>query len=278
MFVVFLSRTLTNRLKLLVKNMSKISDGKFDVFVRYEGNDEISELYASFKNMVERINTLINEVYVLDIEKKDAEIKALQSQINPHFLFNTMESIRMNLWNKQDYETSEIIQKFSKLLRKSIDWGTEKIALKQEIDLVETYLKIQQYRYKNKFEYTIEIDETLFDCVIPKFTLQPIVENAIYHGIEMKKGKSMLFITTEIVNNDFKIIIQDDGVGIDEEKLCQIKEQILQEGFSSSNSRIGIRNVHQRIQLSYGRNYGIIIDSKKNSGTKVEILLPKIIN
>lgn len=274
-FVVFLSRTLTSRLKMLVRNMSNIRDGKFDVFVKFEGNDEISELYVGFKSMVERINNLIYEVYMLDIEKKDAKIKALQSQINPHFLFNTMESVRMNLWNRQDYETSEIIQKFAKLLRKSIEWGSGKITLFQEVDLVETYLRIQQYRYKEKLSYEINIDPNLYSYIIPKFILQPIVENAIYHGIEMKKGNGCLTIYSEDAGNDIRIIVEDDGVGIDESRLAELRE-LLRVGTSGSpDTRIGIINVHQRIQFFYGIEYGITIESILRAGTKVQIVLPK---
>lgn len=273
-FIVLFSRTLTLRVQLLARNMSKISDGKFDVFVDTRGKDEIAELASSFKSMVERINNLINEVYLLDIKKKEAEINALQSQINPHFLFNTMESIRMNLWNKQDYETSEIIQKFAKLLRKSIEWGNDKVTLQREIELVEIYLKIQQYRYFEKLEYQIKIDESLNEYTIPKFTIQPIVENAIGHGIEMKKGKGMLRIFSEITEGKVIIVVQDDGIGIDEEKLELLKKSIYSSESESEGLRIGIRNVHQRLQLFYGENYGISISSKKCEGTRVEIAIP----
>lgn len=275
-FILLFSRTLTKRLSKLVKNMSGVRDGKFDVFVDCSGRDEISELSSSFKNMMERINNLINEVYILDIKKKEAEINALQSQINPHFLFNTMESIRMNLWNKQDYETSEIVQKFAKLLRKSIEWGNDNITLQREIELVEIYLKIQQYRYEDKLDYKINIDESLSRYIIPKFTIQPIVENAICHGIELKKGKGLLRIFSETTEDNLLIIVQDDGVGMDEEKLGSLKNNIYSRNNETIGSRIGIKNVHQRIQLLYGENFGIKVSSEKNKGTRVEIVLPKI--
>lgn len=274
LFILLFSRTLSKRVKQLAKNMSGIRDGKFDVFVDTSGKDEISELSSSFKNMVERINNLINEVYILDIKKKEAEINALQSQINPHFLFNTMESIRMNLWNKQDYETSEIIQKFAKLLRKSIEWGNDKITLERETELMEIYLRIQQYRYKDKFRYEIRIDEGLNEYLLPKFTIQPIVENAIGHGIEMKKGRSALLIFSETAGDSVRIVVQDDGVGMDEEKLELLKKDIYGKNNETAATRIGLRNVHQRLQLFYGEKYGINISSKKGEGTRVEILIP----
>lgn len=273
-FVLLFANKLTKRLKMLVRNMAKIRDGKFDVFVEHEEKDEIGELSKSFKNMVDRINNLINEVYLLDIKKKEAEINALQSQINPHFLFNTMESIRMDLWDKQCYETSEVIQKFSELLRISINWGNDIISIKQEIDLIETYLKIQKYRYDDKFEYEINIAEDLYSHSIPKFTLQPLVENAIYHGIEMKKGKGMLRIYSQTSENQLKIIILDDGVGMNEETLTSIREHIYSEHAETGRTRVGIRNVHQRLILLYGVGYGVFIESVEDQWTKVEVLLP----
>jgi two-component system sensor histidine kinase YesM len=274
-FVIFLSKTLTGRLENLTNNMSKIDEGNFEVFVSNTGNDEIAILSKSFKKMIEKVNTLINEVYLLDIEKKQAEINALQSQINPHFLFNTMESIRMNLWRKKDYETSEIIQKFAKLLRKTIEWKSDKLSLKQELELIETYLNIQKYRYKDKFTFEIRIDETLKDYIIPKFSLQPIVENAIYHGIEMKKGSGVLEIYSELDEKFLKIIVKDDGVGIESERLSYLKEQLLANTSQQNRDRIGIWNVHERLRLSYGTEYGLNVESVKNVGTTFELLLPK---
>jgi two-component system sensor histidine kinase YesM len=272
--MVLYSNALTSRLKLLVKNMSKIKDGKFDVFVSSDKDDEIGDLSRSFKSMVNRINNLINEVYLLEIKKKEAEINALQSQINPHFLFNTMESIRMNLWKKDDFETSEIVQKFAQLLRKSIDWASDGIELKKEIELVATYLDIQKYRYREKLEYVIQIDDELNNYIIPKFTLQPIVENAIYHGIEMKKGKGRVTISSQVSEQGLKVIVKDDGIGMDEDKLSTVRKQISSPMEEDRKTRIGIRNVHQRLKLYYGETYGVSIYSNKNTGTVVEILLP----
>jgi two-component system sensor histidine kinase YesM len=275
LFVLLFSNKLTKRLEMLVRNMAKIRGENFNAFVSFEENDEIGALSKSIKSMVDRINNLIKEVYVLDIKKKEAEINALQSQINPHFLFNTMESIRMNLWKKQDYETSEVIQNFAHLLRKSIDWSSYNITLKHEIDLVSAYLEIQKYRYKDKVDYEITVSEELVHFIIPKFTLQPIVENAIYHGIEMKKGKGKLILNAEIVDNKLKIVVQDDGVGMDPNTLEFAREQIYSEQQVDGAKRsVGIRNVHQRLKLHFGDEYGININSEINVGTIVEIYLP----
>jgi two-component system sensor histidine kinase YesM len=254
--------------------MSMVSEGNFKVFVDCSGTDEISELARDFKIMVEKVNALINEVYILDIKKKEAEFNALQSQINPHFLFNTMESIRMNLWNRQDYATSEIIQQFALLLRKSIERTDDIIPIYQESELVETYLKIQKYRYGEKLEYEINIPETFYYNIIPKFTLQPIVENAVYHGICQKKGKGKLSIIADKLGDFLCITVEDNGAGMVESKLKEINEQLSENQADKGSGRIGIRNVHQRLRLYFGSPYGMTITSRKNVGTRVEILLP----
>lgn len=281
--VYFFSNALTKRLSLLVRNMGKIREGRFEVFVSDDQTDEIGELAKSFKNMVERINALIANVYIaemhvkdLDIKKKQAEINALQSQINPHFLFNTMESIRMNLLKKGDHETSEIIQKFAKLLRKSIDWSSDSITLQQEMEIVKNYLEIQNYRYRDKFKYEIEIPCESYQFIIPKFTLQPIVENAICHGLEMKEGTGKLQIRAQTVESGFEIIVRDDGVGMNENQLMKVREQIYGGQVSGSNAGIGLINVQHRLELCYGEGHGISINSAENVGTEVKILLPAV--
>jgi two-component system sensor histidine kinase YesM len=275
------SNTLTSRLKLLVRNMSMIRDGKFEVFVGIEDQDEIGMLSKSFSNMVNRINLLIKEVYVSELQIKDLEIKtkeakfnALQSQMNPHFLFNTMESIRMNLLGKRDYETSEIIQTFAKLLRKSMDWSRDMITLSQELELVEQYLKVQQYRYRERIQYIIDIDETLKQHYIPKFTLQPVVENAIYHGIEMKEHAGKCWIDAGLEGSDLIIRIRDDGVGMESEKLENVKKIVYAEDDPTGENHIGLRNVHMRLKLNYGDGYGIMIESVKDAGTIIQLRIP----
>ncbi len=283
-FVLLFVSKLTKRLKLLVINMTKIRDGRFDVFVDVSGSDEIAELSMTFKRMIDRINNLINEVYVaemqvkdLKIEKQQAEIWALQSQINPHFLFNTMESIRMDLWLKKEYEISEVIERFSTLLRKSIEWSDENNTINHEIQLIEDYLKIQKYRYVNKFDYKISVGQEFYDYIVPKFTLQPIVENAIYHGLELKDGKGYVTITAEFVNDDIRILVMDDGVGMKKEVLNALQNDLKgQESINGKNVRIGIKNVHQRLKLNYGDKYGLKFESLEGLGTKVEVLLPGI--
>ncbi|HHW47728.1 MAG TPA: sensor histidine kinase [Clostridiaceae bacterium] len=279
--IVLFSNLLTVRLKRLLNNMVQVRNGNFEVFVDDGSKDEIGELSEGFKEMILRINKLISEVYVanlrvkdLQIKKTEAEIKALQSQINPHFLFNFMESICMNLLKKKDYETCDIIQRFAKLLRKSIEWGKDEVTLEQELELAENYLKIQKFRYRDKFEYEININPGLLNLAIPKFTLQPIIENALYHGIERIEKAGRLNIYSQIRENEVAIIVEDNGLGIDEKMLKIIMKRIEADNDNLDTNHIGLSNVHQRLKLYYGEDYGISIFSTKDSGTKVEIRLP----
>ena len=281
-FVFLFSNAITIRYRKLLNNMSKIKEGKYNVAVD-DGNDEISELSKNFKSMAEKIDYLVNEVYEaalqvkdLETEKKEATIFALQSQINPHFLFNTMESIRMDLWLKQEYEISDVIARFSAFLRKSIEWSNDKNTIIKEKVLVEDYLQIQKYRYVDKLDYQINIDSEFDDCSIPIFILQPIVENAIGHGIELKKGKGCVTISAEEYEDDLRIIVEDDGIGIPEDTLIKIKTALNSEQDKSGKTRIGLRNVHQRLILQFGSKYGLTIDSHEGKGTRVNVLLPRI--
>jgi two-component system sensor histidine kinase YesM len=280
------SYKLTSRLRILADSMKKIKEeDSLEVLLSYDGNDEIGQLSDSFKEMINRLNNLISEVYLaeikvkdLELEKKEAEIHALQSQINPHFLFNTMESISMNSLNKGDLETAEIVRSFSKLLRRSIEWENDTTTLKHELDLVWDYLKIHKFRHKDKFRYEISIDQRFNNVCIPKFILQPVVENAIYHGLELKVDQGLLRIYARADENDLEIIVEDNGLGIKQEVLKNIQSTLeTGEGTADTSGQrkgIGLSNIHQRLRLYYGGKYGIGIDSAENAGTKVVIRIP----
>jgi sensor histidine kinase YesM len=279
--LIFLfSNQITRRLESLVRNMSEIREGQFGIFVDVDSKDEVGNLAKSFKSMITRIDNLISEVYTaemkasnLALEKKTAEIHALQSQINPHFLFNTMETIRMNLLIKKEFEIAKIVESYANLFRESCDWREDEILICQELEFVKYYLNIQAFRHKDKFTYSFDIDEELKDALILKFTLQPIVENAVYHGIEMKEGVGSLKISIKRVDSTVRVIVEDDGVGMTEEELNNLKERLT---LSDANGKrgVGVRNVDQRLKLFYGDEYGVNIESRKNIGTRVKLTLP----
>ncbi|MBC8081486.1 MAG: sensor histidine kinase [Gorillibacterium sp.] len=279
----FSSNTLTKRLKQLVQNMTAIrQQSDFNVFVSCEYRDEIGELSRQFNKMIKRIDELIKEVYIaeshmksLQLEKKEAELKALQSQINPHFLFNTMESIRMSLIKKGDLETSDIVGSFAQLFRKSIYWESDEITLKQEIDIIEHYLRIQKFRYRDKIDFIVDIQPELYSLKIPKFTLQPIVENAIYHGLEKKACKGRIEIFSTIRGDIVEIFVFDDGVGIPEATQQEISAKLLESTAEEGEGSIGLINVNRRLKNYFGLSYGMSIKSDHSRGTLVTFKLPK---
>ena len=268
----------------LGKNIEELLDvvrevKKGDLGVRFKKRtvDEIGELGKSFNEMLKRMNTIIDEKLKYEIKAKDAEIKAkeyelnlLQAQINPHFLYNTLKTIQYMIYCK-DARAEKMIKLLIYLLQTGISRGEKMVRFSEELQHVKTYLQIQQYRFSEKFNVRYEIPEDISDLYILKLTLQPIVENAIYHGLELCVGKGDLVISAKRCSGSLVITISDNGVGITAENLDELKDQL--EGKSKSRG-IGIINVHERMQLHFGKEYGIVIDSKKTFGTTVTLLFP----
>lgn len=287
-FLFIFSYKMTGRLRTLANSMNRVTEEdnfEANMFEPYEEDDEIGKLSRSFKQMLERIDRLISEVYIselklkdLELEKRTAEINALQSQINPHFLFNTMESISMNLLTKGDFETCEVVRSFANILRRSIEWDRDLYTLGNELDLVLDYLRVQKFRYKDKLQYEIDVKDGFYNVLIPKFTLQPVVENSIYHGLELKEGVGVLRVTANALENDLEIVVEDNGLGIESSRLKTIQASIKNAEDITINSKdhesIGLSNINKRLVLYYSREYGIEIDSLEGVGTKVVIRIP----
>jgi two-component system, sensor histidine kinase YesM len=279
-FIISLNR-ITARIKALVKKMQSSRNGEFSIIEDAGATDEIGVLTKSFNRMIENLQKSIIENYEVNltlkditIKKREAELYALQSQINPHFLFNTLESIRMGLHNKGDQETSSVVLSFSKLFRHLLNWEGELVALEEEIELVERYLNIQQYRFQDRITYQIEFPPDLKKTLIPKLTIQPLVENAVKHGIESIAGTG--FISIKVVHSasdTMQIVVEDNGMGIPPVKLVAIQRELASEEMKKSGS-IGLKNVHDRIVLHYGAGYGIAIEGNEPTGTRVTVRLP----
>lgn len=278
--ILVFSYQFTYRIQLLIRNMSEIKDGNFSISVDMGANDEIGEIIRNFAQMVERTNKLISEVYLVQMEKQNlqleknmAEIHALESQSNPHFVFNTLEAIRMNLLIKGDRETAKVVEEYAILVRESINWQEDIIPLSKEIEFTKHFLNIEKFRYYDKVDYSFDIDESLLGCLVPKFSIQPVVQNAIDHGLEPKPDSGTVTVTARQEENALLIIVWDDGVGITEDELAGLEQAVYSEK-PPEKSRIGLRNVHRRILLSCGPEYGITIQSKLGCGTAVTMKLP----
>ena len=268
----------------LIKKMHQIETGNIGIEIESKREDEFGYVFRTFNSMSSRIKMLINTVYKKEIAVKDAEIKALQAQINPHFLFNTLEAINWKARINGVDEISDMISAFSSIIEANMNRNNVKsITLKEEMDYISSYCYLIEKRFGKKITFNLDFDEAAFCYRIPKLILQPIVENSIYHGLERKKGKGTVTIKVLPGDNDLIISVEDNGLGIEEEKLKNIKQELLDDSFLdkdlsiNDNEKIGVLNVHRRIMLLYGKNYGVDIESKLGFGTKITMFLPKLI-
>ncbi|WHH60506.1 histidine kinase [Petroclostridium sp. X23] len=244
-------------------------------------NNILHPLYFDLNKMSEKLKDLVLKEYNANIMKKQAELDALQSKINPHFLYNTLDSIRGLAITEGVKKIETMTKALSDLFRYSISNTGNLVTLKEELKSVDNYLMIQQYRFNNKFIIINNVDDDTLDYCIPKLLFQPIVENAIHHGLERKIGKGTITINASRTQTRLLISIQDDGVGIGHDKLIHINNMLVTGKVDSTETkgvglRIGLRNVNERIRLNFGNEYGLRIYSGKGIGTKVEIILPLI--
>ena len=205
---------------------------------------------------------------------RKAEFELLQAQINPHFLYNTLDAIVWSAEAGNQKQVVKMVGSLSDFFRSSLNKGKELVSIREELSHVRSYLEIQQIRYQDILSYDIDVPQELYDNEIPKITVQPVVENALYHGIKNRRGGGKILVTGTVADKDYCIIVSDDGIGMDKERLEEIREEL--SGNSKGNEKIyGLYNVNERIKLFYGEEYGISIDSEYEKGTTVTIRLPK---
>lgn len=273
-----ISSSITKPVRKLRDIMKSVDTGEFRIAGPLQASDEIKELAREYDIMVDRIRELMAENILEQELKRKSDLKALQAQINPHFLYNTLDSI---IWMSEIGQNKEVVRMTSslaKLFRLSISSGKEIILLKDEIAHVESYLTIQKMRYRDKFTYTINIDPALYSCLMLKITLQPLVENAIYHGIKEVDHQGLIYIKGEKRGDSIILSVQDNGRGMDEAELDTLVKSIhaSREDYSSCLKRqgVGVRNVHERIRLYFGKEYGLSFDSSREEGTTVTMKIP----
>lgn len=271
-FVSYLaSHFATKRITALSSAMKDVREGNLDTNISLQGNDELSGLADDFNDMVTDIKQLMDQVYNVQKEKRQRELQVLQSQINPHFIYNTLDTLQ---WKALEYgaeEISDLIVSLSSFFRISLSKGKEFIPLEKELEHVNSYLTIQHYRYSDILDYKINCPGNLYSYYLPKLIIQPLIENAIYHGIKPKLNKGIIEVNIFEEQNILNIVVSDDGVGIPEEKLQKIRNN-LKEHLTDGN--YGLYNVSQRIYLHYGDDFGLSIHSTKNEGTSITIKIP----
>jgi len=289
--VLWVSNNIAERAKRLIRKMNQVISSNYNIKIFSSGSDEIGSIEQHFSDLVQKTGELINEVLIanlkikdseinyqkLQTEKREAEIIALQEQINPHYLFNTLETIRMNLIIENDRKNAEIVGLFAEGFRVAINRDRDYFSLAEELDFVRTYFKIQVYRFRGNISLIIDVPEQLLCVHIPRLLVQPLVENAVYHGIEMKGEPGTIRIAAYQQENDLCIKVSDDGVGISESDLKMIMDTLHDQKPREADrlhSRIALRNIHQRLILMYGETYGLQIESVLNKGTQVLIRIP----
>lgn len=278
-FLFVMLRSYNYRVKRLSRHMQKVSNEKFELIRIDEGQDEIGGLIHNFNRMTTRINALINDVYKLEIQKNNlemervrAELNFLQSQMNPHFLFNTLNAILVVCTKNNYTDVTDIIKSLSKLLRRLLSWKDDLVTLQEEITFIEMYLKIEKFRFRDKFDYEFDIDEQSLQYKIPKLSMQPLVENSCKHGLQTIEGLGVIKVKTLVQDGRLEISISDNGKGIEADKLKELMFNVQNE--ASSGTNIGIRNVFRRLELYYEDQVRFEISSVPNEGTVVMFAIP----
>lgn len=270
------SKIMSRGVSRVMEGIQTMEQGNLDVEIQVESNDEIRTIAMGLNHMAKRIKVLMEEKAQIEVKKKEAEMMMLQRQIRPHFLYNTLDGIRMKALLNKDPEAAEMIEKLSLLLRRTTDMKTEYVKVKEELDYVTCYIDLQNLRFHYKFQLDIRIPEEVKEMVIPKFSLQPLVENAVHHGLEKRRMNRQICISAQSMENTVDIIVEDNGKGIAPEKLEEIRRTIDQPDMLESE-HIGLNNINIRLKLYYGKEYGLRIDSEEGKGTALSLHLPRIL-
>ncbi|SDE80135.1 two-component system, sensor histidine kinase YesM [Fontibacillus panacisegetis] len=270
--ILLFSRSLNTRIGLLLKQIKRVKNQRFEPLLIKPSSDEIGQLTEEFNRMTVQISRLIQDVYLAELDRKQAQFNALQSQINPHYLFNTLESIRMNCVSNREMETASIIRRLAKGLRRSIEWGNDRIPLREEMDFVSDFLEIQKFRFEQRINYQLSMDDSAKNILIPKFSILPLVENACIHGIENSDKPGLILVSVHIHDGMLVIEVTDNGPGMDEEDMEKLRD-FVERGINTGR-HVGLKNVHDRLKWHFGSEAVLNFDSKAGAGTSVKIYVP----
>ncbi|WP_339314751.1 sensor histidine kinase [Paenibacillus sp. FSL R10-2734] len=270
------SRTISLPLKKVIREMKQVEIGNFRGMVNVSSYQEINILVASFNRMVRRIEELIERVKLSSVSEKNAELHALQSQVNPHFLYNTLDMIYWMLDEEGNEQLGELVLSLSSMFRYSSHWEADvEVTLREELEQIGHYLNIISIRLEGRLRIEMNIDERWLEVRLPKMTVQPVIENAVKHGLESLDRQGILKVSTLEEAGVLNIVVQDNGKGMDAEKLNALVES-LDRPTTKENGKVGIglQNLHQRLQHMFGESYGLVIRSLPGEGTEVAIMLP----
>lgn len=266
------SVTIYKPIKKLKNAMERVGTGDFDIRMNEQREDEFGILNNGFNQMISKIQKLFNEVYVQKLLKKEAELNALQSQITPHFLYNTLNSIRCTALLQESTNISDMLGALIELLQLSAGKKSDFITIEEEIKQVKNYVLLQKFRYRDLFDVDYEVDDSILKYKVPKLILQPLVENSIKHGINLRSGEGRISIKVSKYENSIVLEVSDNGMGIAKEKIEQILSKRNEDGRRFSG--IGVNNINDRIKIYFGDSYGLFYETKKERGTIAKILIP----
>ncbi|SFG30593.1 sensor histidine kinase [Oribacterium sp. WCC10] len=274
LIVIHISRSITVPVERLGYVAQEISHGNLQARADCTSGDEISQLGERINDMAESLEKMMQQIRDDEKKMRNAELRLLQEQINPHFLYNTMDTIIWLIEGRKLDEAEDMLVSLSNFFRLVLSHGHEYISIREEEQHIRSYLEIQQFRYHDILEYEISMDPLLYEYRILKMTLQPLVENALYHGIKNKRDKGMIRITGELGDKDIVFTVSDDGIGMDSETLEKLRVAITKP-CKDTDSGFGMANVNERIRMNFGPEYGLTLDSEPGGGTKVTVRIPR---
>ena len=272
----YISSRITTPIRKLEHSVNVIESGDLEAAVYIGGAEEIRHLGTSVQKMADRIRGLMQDIVTEHETRRRTEFDALQSQINPHFLYNTLDIIVWMIENEEKEKAVQIVTALGRFFRISLSRGRSIIPVKDELEHVRNYLMIQQNRFKNKFTYRVEADDAVLPMASVKLILQPIVENAIYHGMEFMDGDGEILVKAELKDGCTVMTVRDNGLGMTEETVEKLLSGKEPHAPSRRGSGIGVRNVHERIRIYFGEDYGLSIVSEPDEGTEVTIRMPAV--
>ena len=272
----YISSRITTPIRKLEHSVNVIESGDLEAEVYIGGAEEVRHLGTSVQKMADRIRGLMQDIVTEHETRRRTEFDALQSQINPHFLYNTLDIIVWMIENEEKEKAVQIVTALGRFFRISLSRGRSIIPVKDELEHVRNYLMIQQNRFKNKFSYRVEADDGVLPMASVKLILQPIVENAIYHGMEFMDGDGEILVKAELKDGCTVMTVRDNGLGMTEETVEKLLSGDQPHAPSRRGSGIGVRNVHERIRIYFGEDYGLSIGSEPDEGTEVTIRMPAV--
>jgi len=270
---MLISNSIIRPIRKLCDLTGQIAEGDFQVRASVDTSDEIAVLAGSVNDMTENLEVMVNQIKEDEGKMRRAELRLLQEQINPHFLYNTLDTIVWLIESNASDKAVNMVVSLSDFFRLVLSRGKEDITIREEEQHIRSYLEIQQARYHDILEYEIQIDPAIYDYKILKLTLQPLVENSLYHGIKYKRAKGKIWISGHKKEDNIYLTVKDNGVGMERSALEKLRLEISRP-CKETESGFGLANVNERIQMTFGKEYGMSLHSVKGEGTRIDIVIP----